>query len=473
MSTLLRKVWESVSSRSSSNSNSYESSDRQQQMMYVQSSTGAFDRIPFDIFMLILKFLGPKEVAKLSVVCKSWKLIVSDNRLWIFFLQNQQESWDSICFTETHLRSGYPLQAFPNQMPQLSFMHIYGQRTQVPGSVIIDGGAGYCKFGWSKYASPSGRSATFLEFGNIESPMYSRLRHFFATLYKRMQVKTSTQPIVVSVPICHYDDTESARAARRQLKEAIYSALFDMNVPSVCAINQATLALYAARQTSGIVVNIGFHQTSVVPIFHGKVMRKVGVEVVGMGALKLTGFLRELMQQKNIYFESLYTVRSLKENLCYVALDYESELLKDTQASFEVAAEGWFTLSKERFQTGEILFQPHIAGVRAMALQQAVALCMDHCCQAAELLGDDGWFKTVVLTGGSACLPGLAERLEKELRGLLSPSMSSGIRVIPPPYGADSAWFGAKLVGNLSTFPGSWCITKKQFRHKSRRSLIW
>ena len=51
------------------------------------------------------------------------------------------------------------------------------------------------------------------------------------------------------------------------------------------------------------------------------------------------------------------------QNLCYVALDYESELFKDTHASFEVATEGWFTLSKERFQTGEILFQPRIAGV--------------------------------------------------------------------------------------------------------------
>ena len=42
-------------------------------------------------------------------------------------------------------------------------------------------------------------------------------------------------------------------------------------------------------------------------------MRKVGVEVVGLGALKLTGFLRELMQQNNISFGSLYTVRTLKE----------------------------------------------------------------------------------------------------------------------------------------------------------------
>ncbi|XP_062086138.1 actin-related protein 8-like [Humulus lupulus] len=202
-----------------------------------------------------------------------------------------------------------------------------------------------------------------MEFGNIESPMYTRLRQFFSTIYSRMQVRAPSQPVVVSIPILHYDDTESAKASRRQLKEAIYTTLFNMNVPAVCAINQATLALYAARRTSGIVVNIGFQVTSVVPILHGKVMHKVGVEVVGLGALKLTGFLKELMQQNNISFESLYTVRTLKDNLCYVAYDYEVELLKDTRASSDVEGEGQFTLSKERFQTGEILFQPRMAGV--------------------------------------------------------------------------------------------------------------
>ncbi|KAJ9187113.1 hypothetical protein P3X46_002608 [Hevea brasiliensis] len=472
MALLLRKVWESVSNRASScSSSSNESSNPPSDV--VLSSFGAFDPIPIDVVMQIVRLLGPKDAARLSIVCKLWRSLVSDNRLWIYFLQNYHDSWDSVFFAETNLRSGYPIQAYGSHITtELSFMRIYGEREQVPGCVIIDGGSGYCKFGWSKYACPSGRSATFLEFGNIESPMYSRLRHFFATIYSRMQVRPSAQPIVVSLPICHYDDTESAKASRRQLKEAMYSALFDMNAPAVCTINQATLALYAARRTSGIVVNIGFQVTSVVPILHGKVMRKVGVEVVGMGALKVTGFLREQMQQNNINFESLYTVRTLKENLCYVAADYKAELHKDTQASLEVPGEGWFTLSKERFKTGEILFQPRIAGVRAMGLHQAVGLCMDHC-HAAELAGDDAWFKTVVLSGGTSCLPGLAERLEKELHELLPASICSGLRVIPPPYGADTAWFGAKVISNLSTFPGPWCVTKKQFKRKSRFNLAW
>lgn len=54
------------------------------------------------------------------------------------------------------------------------------------------------------------------------------------------------------------------------------------------------------------------------------------------------------------------------------------------------------------------------------------------------------------------------ERLDKELRKLLPASMSSGIRVIPPPYGSDSAWFGAKLVSNVSYCTTSLDIVKKR-----------
>ncbi|KAM1413928.1 hypothetical protein ACFX2I_005767 [Malus domestica] len=121
---------------------------------------------------------------------------------------------------------------------------------------------------------------------------------------------------------------------------------------------------------------------------------------MGLGALKLIGFLRELLQQNNINFDSLYTVRTVKEpsvrdGLSYVAEDYEAELSKNTQASFGAGGQGWFTISKERFQTGEILFQPKLAGVRTMGLHQAVGLCMEHCL-SAELTGDDAWFKTFV-----------------------------------------------------------------------------
>lgn len=42
-------------------------------------------------------------------------------------------------------------------------------------------------------------------------------------------------------------------------------------------------------------------------------MREIGVEIVGIGALKLTSFLKELMQRRGMTYESLYTVRTIKE----------------------------------------------------------------------------------------------------------------------------------------------------------------
>ncbi|KAJ0874474.1 hypothetical protein HanPSC8_Chr11g0464521 [Helianthus annuus] len=38
-----------------------------------------------------------------------------------------------------------------------------------------------------------------------------------------MQVKSYTQPTVVSIPITQYGDTQYDKTARRKLKEAIYS----------------------------------------------------------------------------------------------------------------------------------------------------------------------------------------------------------------------------------------------------------
>ncbi|WVZ23411.1 hypothetical protein V8G54_001955 [Vigna mungo] len=509
MATLLRKLCESASlkrSGSNPNPNPNPSSER------APSPLGAFDTLPADILMQIVRLVGPKHAARLSLLSKSWRSLVSDNDLWVHFLHTHHPH--SALFAETALSSGYPLPTLSAQSsPRGSLQHVYALRERLPPSVVIDGGSGYCKFGWSKGSSPSGRFATFLEFGNVETPMYTRLRHFFGTIYNRMQVKPSSQPAVVSIPICHYDVSMTlGGACSSQGLLCTAASLYNELLTT-----KGTLALYASKQTSGIAVNIGFQVTSIVPILNGKVMRKVGVEVVGLGALKLTGFLRKQMQENNISFESLYTVRTLKEGkhilcsskngpispvawqqkLCYVAADYEAELLKDTKASFE-AVEGLFTLSKERFQTGEILFQPRLAGVRAMGLHQAIALCMDHC-YSAELAVNNDWYKTVVLSGGTACLPGLAERLEKELHSALPPYISNGIRVIPPPFGVDTAWFGGTIIGSvsyplslinvqffyaaedanfninhqLSTFPGPWCTTKKQFRQKSKLNRIW
>jgi actin-related protein 8 len=102
---LLRKVLEMLLRRNPTYS------DEQQQVLFPRGDLGELDQLPSDILFHILRLLGPKEVAKLSVICKSLRFFVSDNRLWLHFLQTHQSdpSWDSVFFAETNLTSGYPL----------------------------------------------------------------------------------------------------------------------------------------------------------------------------------------------------------------------------------------------------------------------------------------------------------------------------------------------------------------------------
>ncbi|KAH0775000.1 hypothetical protein KY290_012137 [Solanum tuberosum] len=272
------------------------------------------------------------------------------------------------------------------------------------------------------------------------------------------------------------------------IKHDTLSALLLLNI-GVCILNGrkrnsaknlnsglvivAVLALIAARELSGIVVHIGIYHTSVVPVRHGEIMHQVGVKATEIGALKVMEFLKKQLEDHNIYYGRYFTDKALREEamgssraanflhsckmLCYVAHDYEAELSsEDSKISVASPDGSCVTLSVERFRTGEVLFRPYLARMNAMSLQDAVVSCMKNC-QEAKVAADDSWYKTVVLAGGCACMPGLAGRLEKEVLGLLPPPMTSGIRVLPPPYGADSTWFGALSIGNLSTFPTSWC----------------
>ncbi|GJY56459.1 actin-related protein 8, partial [Tanacetum coccineum] len=98
---------------SSSNIHDHDHDDDHMRMMVMMSygSTGEFDKLPVDVFMQIVKLLEPEEVARLTSVCKTWKLLASDNKLWVYYLQTQKlVPWDAIFFSEISLRSGFPLQ---------------------------------------------------------------------------------------------------------------------------------------------------------------------------------------------------------------------------------------------------------------------------------------------------------------------------------------------------------------------------
>ena len=59
-------------------------------------------------------------------------------------------------------------------------------------------------------------------------------------------------------------------------------------------------------------------------------------------------------------------------------------------------------------------------------------------------------YANLVLSGGTTVIPGLGDRLLKELGSMAQPGVR--IRVVAPPERKYSAWIGGSILDSLSTF---------------------
>lgn len=69
-------------------------------------------------------------------------------------------------------------------------------------------------------------------------------------------------------------------------------------------------------------------------------------------------------------------------------------------------------------------------------------------------------FGNIVLSGGTTMLPGVADRMQKELTNSAPSSMR--VKVIAPPERKYSVWIGGSILASLSTFQTMWC-TKQEY----------
>ena len=65
-----------------------------------------------------------------------------------------------------------------------------------------------------------------------------------------------------------------------------------------------------------------------------------------------------------------------------------------------------------------------------------------------------------VLSGGTTCLPGFADRMRKEITALAGPNVE--ISIIPTPERRYSVWIAGSILASLSTFEDMW-ISKQEY----------
>lgn len=227
------------------------------------------------------------------------------------------------------------------------------------------------------------------------------------------------------------------------------------NFPAVYLAIQPVLSLYTSGRTTAAVLDSGHSVSHAISIHEGYAIRN-SIISLDLGGRDLSQYLMKILAEagSSAAIEGdLNAFCDIKDKLGYVALDFEQELLKDPnsfQESYKLPDGQTTTIGKERFQCSEALFQPTFIGMECAGIHTATYNSIMKC--DAEIQKD--LFSNIVLSGGTSMFPGIAERMQKEMSGLIPPTVKTNI--IAPPERKYSVWFGGSILSSLSTFQAMW-----------------
>ena len=282
---------------------------------------------------------------------------------------------------------------------------------------------------------------------------FEKILHYI--LYTDLQVAPSEHPLVFT------DPTLNTTVNREKLIETCFNTF---NTQAVMLLDKGVLPLISVVKTTGVVVNIGYTSTKIVPVEEGFPITHA-IRTFDVGGRDITDYLRRLLSQKGYSFESSTEheiVRDIKEKLCYVALDAEEEL-KSEKAKIEVSytlPDGEkITISTERFTAPECLFNPAVLGIEGKNLSELIVDAVQNCDESIR----NKLYENIVLCGGTASFSGLKERLQKELSAVLPETTK--INIITPEAPSYAEWIGASIIASRKSSNRLW-ITKKEYEER-------
>ncbi|XP_060200656.1 actin-66-like [Lycium barbarum] len=248
-------------------------------------------------------------------------------------------------------------------------------------------------------------------------------------------------------PILLTEAPLNPKANREKMTEIMFETF---NVPAMYLAIQAILSLFTNARTTGIVLDASDGVTHTFPIYGGHALPNAISQLV-LGGRDLLEYLMKIVFEggclSSTHAYERYMFRHMKENIAYVALDFEQEIekAKTFPKSFEKGHElpdgEVINIGAEWFHCPEVLFQPSLVGMEVTGIHVKAYNSIMRC----DVDTRKDLFANIVLTGGSTMF-----RMSKEITAL-APS-STKIEVIAPPERKYNTWIGGSILASLSTF---------------------
>ena len=251
-------------------------------------------------------------------------------------------------------------------------------------------------------------------------------------------------------------------------REKMTTIMFEtFQVAGLYVAIQAVLSLYANGRTTGLVVDSGDGVTHTVPVFegfsipHAVCKNFIAGRVISEHMVKLLtddGIAEQ--GGKGAWFQ---IVRSIKEKLSFVALDFEKACQEAStstvhEADYELPDGQTIKVNKPRFMAPEAIFQPSL--IKEGDETPGVADLAFNSIKECDLDVRTDLYKNIICSGGTTLYEGFADRLAKEMDAKCP--QTGVVNIIAPADRYYSVWTGGSTLCSLATFESQW-ITKDEY----------